>query len=142
MKTTLGFFAAVIAVAALSAFCTLRWTASRQATSSDPHQWLHEQLALTNEQHAALDTVESRYAEKQKKLAAQIRDANRELARAIGEGKAYSLAVSVAVEKIHQNMGEMQKLSVEHVFEMRKVLTPEQGDKLIQLAQRALEGPP
>ena len=142
MKTTLGFFAAVIAVAALSAFCTLRWTASRQATSSDPHQWLHEQLALTNQQHTALDPVETRYAEKQKKLTTQIRDANRELARAISEGKAYSPQVAAAVEKIHQYQGELQKASIEHIFEMRRVLTPAQGDKLLQLAQQALESSP
>ena len=143
MKNVFGFFVAVIAVAALSAFCTLRWTAAHPpAGSIDSHQWLHNQLHLTAEQQTALDPIETRYAEKEHRLTAQLQDANRELARAIGEGKAYSLAVSVAVEKIHQNMGEMQKLSVEHVFEMRKVLTPEQGDKLVQLAQRALEGPP
>ena len=143
MKTVFGFFVAVSAIAALSAFCTLRWSAAHPpVVSTDSHQWLHDQLHLTPEQHAALDPVEARYAEKQHRLMAQLQAANRELARAIGEGKAYSPAVSVAVEKIHQQMGEMQKLSIEHVFEMRQVLTPEQSDKLVQLAQQALEGSP
>ncbi len=143
MKKVLGFFVAVIVVAALSAFCTLRWSAARtHVASADAHQWLHDQLHLTAEQHAALDPVEARHAEKQHRLMAQLREANRELARAIGQGKTYSPAVSAAVEKIHQHMGEMQKLSIEHVFEMRQVLTPEQGDKLVQLAQQALQSPP
>lgn len=143
MKTVLCFFVAVIAVAALSAFCTLRWTTAHQhAASADSHQWLHDQLHLTTEQHVALDPVEDRYTQKQHRLMAQLQDANRELARAMAEGKAYSPAVSAAVEKIHQRMGEMQKLSIEHVFEMRQLLTPEQGDKLLQLAQHALERSP
>ena len=143
MKTVFGFFIAVIAVAALSAFCTLRWKAEHMPTApADSHQWLHDQLKLTPAQHAALDPIEARYAQKQHLLMRQLQDANRELSRAMGEGKAYSAAVSAAVEKIHQHMGEMQKLSIEHVFEMRQVLTPEQGDKLVQLAQQALESPP
>ncbi|MEO6994467.1 MAG: periplasmic heavy metal sensor [Lacunisphaera sp.] len=142
MKTVLGFFLAVIAVAALSAFCTLRWSAAHLPVVSDPHQWLHEQLQLTPEQHAALGPIETQYAEKHRRLTAQLQGANRELARAIGEGKTYSPAVSAAVEKIHQYMGEMQKLSIEHLFKMREVLTPEQGEKLIHLAQQALESSP
>ena len=143
MKTVFGFFVAVIAVAVLSSVSTLRWKAAHSPTApADSHQWLHDQLQLTPAQHAALDPVEARYAQKQHLLMGQLQDANRELSRAMGEEKAYSPAVSAAVEKIHQRMGEMQKLSIEHVFEMRQVLTPEQGDKLVQLAQQALESPP
>ena len=94
VKTVLGFFVAVIAVAALSTFCTLRWTAAHPSVASvESHQWLHDQLHLTAEQHAALDPVEARYAER------QHQDANRGLARAMGEGKAYSPAVSAPWEK-------------------------------------------
>jgi Spy/CpxP family protein refolding chaperone len=143
MKTVLGFFAAVVAIAALSAFGTLRWAAAHPPmTSVDSHHWLHNQLHLTAEQRTALEPVETHYAEKQHRLMAQLRIANRELAGAIGEGKAYSPEVSAAVERIHRYTGEMQKLSIEHVFEMRQVLTPVQGDKLIQLAQQALENSP
>lgn len=143
MKTVLAFFVAVIGVAVLSAFCTLRWSAAHPPVApGDSHQWLHDQLHLTPAQHTALEPVETRYAEKQHRLMSQLQEANRELARAMGTEKAYSPAVAAAVEKIHQHMGEMQKLSIEHVFEMRQVLTPEQGDKLVQLAQKALEGSP
>ena len=39
-------------------------------------------------------------------------------------------------------MGELQKASIEHVFAMRSVLTPEQSDNLLELAQRTLEQVP
>ena len=38
-----------------------------------------------------------------------------------------------------QRMGDLQKASIEHVFEMRTVLSPEQGDKLLALARKILE---
>jgi hypothetical protein len=65
-----------------------------------------------------------------------------ELARAIKEDKAYTPRVAAAVEHVHHCMGDLQKTSIEHVFAMRAVLSPEQGEKLLSLAQRALEQSP
>ena len=36
-------------------------------------------------------------------------------------------------------MGELQKLSIQHIFEMKTVLTPEQFERLLHYAQQALE---
>ena len=71
-----------------------------------------------------------------------MRQANQELAAAIAKSKGYSPEVAAAVEKVHQHMGELQKASLEHLFEMRTVLTPEQGERLFQLAHDALEKSP
>ncbi|HEY0943906.1 MAG TPA: periplasmic heavy metal sensor [Opitutaceae bacterium] len=143
MKPIVGFFVAVIAVAALSSFCTLRWVAAQPSPlSTDAHEWLHAELDLTPEQRKAIEPIELRFAAKERLMNQQMREANHELALAIGRGKAYSPEVASAVEKIHHIMGELQKASIEHVFEMRQVLTPKQGDKLLSLAQRALDQEP
>ena len=143
MRSVIGFFVAVIAVAALSSFCTLRWVAARSApVSADPHEWLHHELKLTPEQRKALEPIEARFSERETRLRQEMRAANHKLALAIREGKAYSPEVAAAVEMIHHHMGELQKTSIEHLFEMRKVLTPEQGDKLLNLAERALDQSP
>jgi nickel and cobalt resistance protein CnrR len=140
MKRILIFFLAVVVVAALSAMCTHRWMHSRPIPSeAAAHQWLHDELHLTSEQLKALEPIEARYAERQRTLTQQLREANRELARVMGEDKRYTPRVAAAVEMIHMRMGELQKASLEHVFEMRTVLTPEQGDKLLRLAQQTLE---
>jgi hypothetical protein len=57
----------------------------------------------------------------------------------MGEEKGYGPRVAACVEVVHQRMGDLQKASIEHVFEMRSVLSPEQGDKLLTLAQKILE---
>ena len=69
MKVILGFFAAVVAVAALSSYCTLHWVAARQpAASVAAHDWLHKVLRVTARQHKALEPIEARFAEKERVL--------------------------------------------------------------------------
>lgn len=143
MKIILAFFAAVIAVAALSAFCTWHWMAGRHpAMGIDSHGWLHKELRITAEQLKALQPIEARHTERDRVLREQMRQANRELAAAITRSKDLTPEVTAAVEKVHRHMGELQKASLEHLFEMRTVLMPEQGDRLLQLAQKGLEHAP
>lgn len=143
MKKAILFLAAIAAVAALACYFTLSWSQHRvTADEVMSHDWLHRELKLTDAQLNALEPVEAKFGDRQKQLAAALRDANRQLARAIAEDKAYTPRVTAAVEHVHHSMGDLQKASIEHIFAMRAVLTPEQGDKLLVLAQQALEGSP
>jgi Spy/CpxP family protein refolding chaperone len=63
----------------------------------------------------------------------EIRSANKELAEAIKQDQAASPRVSAAVEKIHHAQGKLQEATLEHVLEMKEVLTPEQYQKLLNL---------
>ncbi|MDP3073795.1 MAG: periplasmic heavy metal sensor [Opitutaceae bacterium] len=142
MKTIIGLFVAVVAVAALSSFCTLRWMESRRARAVDPHEWLHSELKITPAQHAALEPIEAKFAEQNRVLRERLRAANHELGGAIRKGRSDSPEITAAVGKIHVHMRELQKASIDHIFEMRSVLTPEQGDKLLQLAEKGLDVAP
>lgn len=139
MKRVILFFVAVVAVAGLAGFGTVQLSSHGPREHTAAHDWLHRELKLTSEQERALEPVEARFGAKERELAAALLDANRSLARVMGEDKAYSPRVAAAVEAVHQRMGELQKASIEHVFEMRAVLSPEQGDKLLTLAQKILE---
>lgn len=144
MKKPLLFLLLTAVVAALA--CSLTLYFSRCCAMRDDafasHDWLHRELALTSAQLAALDPVEKTFAERQRRLADALRDANRDLARAMTEDKNYTPRVAAAIEHVHHCMGELQKASVEHLFAMRAVLTPAQGDRLLQLAAQALEPSP
>lgn len=104
----------------------------------DPHQWLHEQLNITAEQDKKLEPIEARFAERKEALEAEMHQADRELATAINEDGNYSPRVKQSVDKIHAAMGELQKVTLEHLFEMHSVLTPEQRKKLNSLTTDAL----
>lgn len=111
-------------------------------TTHDPHQWLHEQLNLTTEQDTKLEPIEAKFAERKETLEAEIHQANLELATAINEDGNYSPRVKQSVDKIHAAMGELQKVTLEHLFEMHSVLTPEQRKKLNSLTTDALTHKP
>ena len=144
MKRVVLFFAAVILVAGLAAFLTLRWSDERTVGMNEiaAHRWLHNELQLTSEQQKRLGPIEVKFVERERKLAEKLRLAKVDLAHAMAEDKAYTSRVAAEVEKVHRCMGDLQKASIEHVFEMRAVLTPAQADRLLDLAQQALEQAP
>jgi len=143
MKRLILFLAATAAVAALACYVTLHFTQHRVTPDEvTSHEWLHQELKLTDEQLKALEPIEHTFGARQRQLADSLRDATRQLARVMAEEKAYTPRVSAAVEHMHHWMGDLQKTSIEHVFAMRAVLSPAQGDRLLELAQQALEQSP
>ncbi len=102
------------------------------------HQVLHDKLHITAEQETKLTDIEKRYRQRRQYLEEQIRLANMELADAIKADKSFSPKVQAATDKIHGAMGELQKATLEHLFEMRPILTDEQNRKLEQMVADAL----
>ena len=68
-----------------------------------------------------------------------MRAANLALADAIETDKANSPAVQAAIDDFHEAMGELQKLTIEHVFEMREILDEEQAKAFDKEIVRALK---
>jgi Spy/CpxP family protein refolding chaperone len=124
-------FVAVVAAGACYISASLFGPQRKSAVSG--HEWIHQQLNLTKSEQKALEPIEAKFAERKSKLMSEIRNANKELAEAIKQDQADSPRVSAAVEKIHHAQGELQEATLEHVFEMREVLTPEQYQKLLNL---------
>lgn len=134
------FYLAVIVAALAFGSCWMVGNSfmGHRETTHDPHQWLHEQLNITAEQDNNLVPIEAKFAERKEALEAEIHQANRELATAINEDGNYSPRVKQSVDKIHAAMGELQKVTLEHLFEMHSVLTPQQRKKLNSLTTDAL----
>lgn len=143
MKNIVFFFSTVLAAATLSAFCTIKWmTVHALEEPLAAHEWLHEELQASAVQRKALEPIEAQFSAEQQHLVDQLHVANQTLARIIGEDKAYTPRVRAAGEVVQQKMGDLQNASLRHVFTMRSVLSPEQGEKLLHLAQRSLEQTP
>jgi Spy/CpxP family protein refolding chaperone len=106
------------------------------------HYWIHSELGLSAKQESALEPIEAKFAGRRDELFASIREANRELAEALLADKSDSERVKGAVQKIHRAQGELQQAVLEHVFDMRSVITPEQYDRLIELTAHALRDAP
>ena len=92
------------------------------------HSVVHEQLDLSAEQDRRLDVIEAGFAARRPALEAEVRAANRELAAAIAASDGDTPQVQAAVDHFHIAMGDLQKATITHVFEMRSVLTPAQAE--------------
>lgn len=119
----------ILLVAALAGLVGA-WAGTRIAAGANGadgfHAAVHRNLDLDADQTARIDALERDFAIRRKALELEMRQANAELAAAIKSEQAYGPAVTTAVDHFHVAMGELQKASIDHVFAMRAVLTPEQ----------------
>jgi nickel and cobalt resistance protein CnrR len=128
-----AIFVVVALVAAAACYISIRVFGPMKPSAVNGHEWIHNQLSLTPAEQNALEPIEARFAERKGRLMSEIRNANKELAESIKHDQADSPRVSAAVERIHRAQGKLQEATLEHVFEMRGVLTPEQYQKLLNL---------
>ena len=131
--------ALVAAIAGVACWLTARYLNQMDYSGkNDAHVWIHTQLGITEEQDRRLTPIEKRYAEEKKHYSEMLRLANVELGKAILEDRTDSARVRAAVGQIHEAQGELQNATLQHIFEMKSVLTPEQYEKLIQSTANAL----
>ncbi|UTP38235.1 periplasmic heavy metal sensor [Phenylobacterium sp. LH3H17] len=102
------------------------------------HEFVHDKLDLTAPQEAQLEDLEQEFAVRRRAREAELRAANAELAAAIQARHENSPEVQAAVERFHHTMGELQKETILHVLDMRKVLTPQQAAKYDRRIAEAL----
>jgi Spy/CpxP family protein refolding chaperone len=111
---------------------------ARAAGDMSLHATVHRELDLTAEQQARIEELEREFAVRREALEQEMRAANSELAAAIEAEGRYGPAVTAAVDHFHVAMGDLQKATIEHVFAMRAVLTPEQARKFDRTVVDAL----
>ena len=128
----------VAAIACAACWFTARYLNRTHAEKGDAHAWIHTQLGITEKQEKALEPVEQRYTEQKKHYGEMLRIANAELGKAILEERSDSDRVKAAVARIHEAQGELQNATLQHIFEMKSVLTPQQYEKLLQSTADAL----
>jgi Spy/CpxP family protein refolding chaperone len=112
--------------------------APRLAPQNSLHAMVHEELSLTPEQEQELDAIEKAFAERRKALENEMRKANAELANAIRASDTAGPEVEAAVHHFHDAMGALQAETINHVFAMRRVLTPEQRTRFDEKLAEAL----
>ena len=119
----------VLAIALLAGMAGA-WLGPRllaRPASDGVHAAVHRDLNLSAEQSAKIEVLEADFAIRRRALELEMRKANTELAAAIRTEQAFGPEVTAAVDPFHVAMGELQKATIEHVFAMRAVLTPEQA---------------
>lgn len=130
---------ATVALAGLTSYLVSRGVHGHPAhddaaagSEADFHRWMHEQLELTPQQHAALEPAERAFEAERQRLRAEIAAAGRELAKAVRQGEVGSAEIAAALEKLNAAQAALQRASLEHFFAMKEHLDPAQAEKLLQ----------
>ena len=140
------------AAAALTAWGVLAWHTRHDHGPQGPgdagdseerfHAWVHEQLALTEQQERRIDGIEQAFAGRRRELRSEMRAAGDALRSAILRDKAHSPAVEAAVDRLAAAQAALQRETLAHMFQMAAALDAEQRDKLIQWTHDSLQPAP
>jgi len=114
------------------------WIVPTAPVESELHQLLHEDLKLDPGQERKIEEIEQQYALRRQALELELRSDNARLASAIEAEHGYGPQVSAAVDASHKAMGELQKVTLEHIFAMRSVLRPDQAARFDASVVKAL----
>ncbi|MEK7951490.1 periplasmic heavy metal sensor [Luteolibacter soli] len=109
-----------------------RDAAIRARAAKDFHHWMHEQLALTDAQHEALNPIEQAYQQEKEQLQKEITAAGGELAAAVRAGKSGSPEIEAALTRLNSAQARLQHATLAHFFAMKEHLDPAQSEKLLQ----------
>ena len=114
------------------------WIMPPVPAESELHEVLHKDLQLDDFQKQQIEQIERKYALRRQSLELELRSENARLASAIETEHGYGPLVASAVDASHKAMGELQKITLEHIFAMRSVLRPDQAARFDAAVVKAL----
>lgn len=117
-----------------------KWLHAREEPTL--HEFVHEELDLTDEQNRRLDEIEAAYLVRHKELELELRAANAKLAGAMEQEHEFGPQVGKAIDQVHMRMGDLQKATINHVFAMRAILDPQQQERFDRHVETALTRDP
>lgn len=141
----LGGLAGVVALCVVVSLLTARimmpgddWS---QHDGEHGHQWLRQELHLTEGEAAAIDAFEPAYRQQRALLLTQFQARIEALRDLLVTSDQFSPEVQHAIHELHQVHGQLQELSIRHYFQMMSVLPPDKQARLKELAGQALSIP-
>jgi hypothetical protein len=110
---------------------------TRDAPASDLHHRLHAHVTLSGDEKRRMAAREAAFEARRAAIEQRMKAANGRLARAIGTDPRWSPEVEAATREVEVAAGELERATLQHVFEMRNDLDPAHRpayDKVLQTA--------
>lgn len=134
------FFVLMLAVtvvaAALAGWLGVRYGMHKGDTDLDT--LAHTRLNLTQDEEGRIKTLEAGFAKRRASYQVEMDAANRDLARALTQDRAFGLREGHAVDRFHKAMMALQEDTIRHVLAMRAVLSPDQAKMFDELVAKDL----
>lgn len=101
---------------------------------------LHDYLGLNAQQRQVVDEINSRNVEHRVKLRDEVRLTREELIAVLSDADSDKERGLAAARRFGDAQQAMQENTIDHIFELRRHLNPEQKEKLAVLMSRGLCG--
>ena len=144
----LSIFSSII-LAGATAWIVTDWVLHRHGEShaqdhSEPdfHAWMHEHLDITPEQHAIMEPLEAEFEAQRIILRTAIRKSGHEVAESISAANPNDLRLKSALEALNRSQGDLQRLTLDHFFAMKRHLRPAQAKRLLDWTYDSLTREP
>ena len=102
------------------------------------HDLVHQRFDLSPAEHRRLDAAEAGYTARRAAIETRMHDANNRLATAIRANPDLTEDVIRASREVETAASELQRVTLEHIFEMRRALEPEHRAEYDQVLVTAL----
>lgn len=137
-----GLILSLLVICILACYGAFIWTEkSRHHSTADKHEQLHQDLGVEHGEIPALDQIEEDYAINHSRLIVEMKALQAELAQQLLEKTETDAELTDLVRRIHEVHGAIQHLSIEHFFEMMKVLPESKRQRLRTIAAESLSKP-
>jgi len=111
---------------------------ARDHAEPDFHAWMHAHLDITPEQHDKLEPIEADFERQRARLQGEIRAAGLDVAAAIGGANVDDAQLQAALGRLNKTQGDLQRLTLEHFFAMKRHLRPAQAKRLLEWTHDSL----
>lgn len=136
-KKIIIIFVVVFAVGILSGLFIPRLLYKRNLPSS-PTDFLSNYLSLSESQKRELEFLNKPFYARVVKIRSQLIQRRAELTELLGESSPNRENISDKVSKIIFLQAQLQRETMNHLLEIRSVLTPEQHKKFLSLVRQGL----
>lgn len=141
-RVSILFIVLTLLIAAIGGWAGVRYGLSQTRSPPQLDSVLHSGLQLSPAQRDRLATLESDFAVERGRYEAEMRGANRDIARAITVRHEYDNEAQSAIDRLHRAMIGLQQATVKHVIAMRAVLSGDQVAQFDWTVNQALAVPP
>jgi uncharacterized protein YlxW (UPF0749 family) len=130
---TLLFVALVAGVAVFCCYFTWNMRSTMEVhdvQDAKLHRFLEQELNLTPVQMQEITAIETTYQKQLQSLEKEMRLINADLAVLIREQDTYTPQMQEKVDVLHNKMGELQRITIAHIYAMYPHLNATQKKKL------------
>jgi Spy/CpxP family protein refolding chaperone len=142
VRLIVGLIGGMILICVVVSFLTTRLMVNKSDWSQhDGHQWLHQELDLSDKEAAKIDALEPEYRKERAELEEDFQQRILMLRDLIVNSQELTPEVRHAIHELHIVHGQLQELSIKHYYEMMNALPKDKHIRLKEIAVQALSIP-